>query len=513
MSTRKIGKICDKHPELGGERLSSNGSCVRCHRDKVNASRLRRYHSDPVFKEVQNEKNRAAYREHDTGRYLVRRANIKQQTPIWADLEKIKAVYKEARHLGLTVDHIIPLRGEIVSGLHVHNNLQLMPASANSSKGNSFPIKGTIMTHKVDLIVDFQYGSTGKGLIAGYLAKRGDYDTVICAFATNAGHTYIDKEEGIHVMTQQLPTAAVVSKTVKTILLGPGSLIHMATLFNELEQNKERLVGKRLMIHPQAAVVEGYHAEQERQMGMSKIGSTTKGVGAAMIERIKRDPESPNTVSRRWKGTAFEQYVVTEAEYRDALLAAENVIIEGAQGFSLSMYHGQYPYTTSRDVTPWQILADCGVPFRWATYVHVIGTARTYPIRVNNRDGSSGPNYPDQLELAWETFDHLGVAPELTTVTKLKRRIFTFSQKQIQEAVFHCGGYWDTSIFLNFANYCSSGEELRSIISQIEAPGPLNYNPPRVAWIGYGADDVDLVAIPKSGRTSTNPDNDGTWVK
>lgn len=353
------------------------------------------------------------------------------------------------------------------------------------------------MTHQVDLVMDFQYGSTGKGLIAGFLAKRENYDTVICAFATNAGHTYIDKSEGLHVMTQQLPTAAVVSKTVKTILLGPGSLIHMGTLVHEMEQYKEQLAGKRILIHPQAAVVEGYHAHQEREMGMSKIGSTTKGVGAAMMERIKRDPEFPNTVGVRWReaGLALGRLVATEGEYREAVLAAENVLIEGAQGFSLSLYHGQYPYTTSRDVTPWQILADCGVPYRWAAYVHVIGTCRTYPIRVNNRDGSSGPHYPDQKELDWSEFEAMGVAPELTTVTKLKRRIFTFSQKQIQEAAFHCGGYWNTRIFLNFANYCANEAELNQIIGQIEAGHHGNWNPPRVAWVGHGADDADVVVV------------------
>lgn len=352
------------------------------------------------------------------------------------------------------------------------------------------------MTHKIDLIMDFQYGSTGKGLIAGYLAKREDYDTVICAFATNAGHTYIDVSEGIHLMTQQLPTAAVVSKTVKNILLGPGSLIHMATLYNEITTNAKALEGKRIMIHPQAAVVEGYHAGEEREWHMSKIGSTGKGVGAAMIERIKRNPDNPNTVGHRWKHTEFAKYVVTEKEYQDALLAAENVLIEGAQGFSLSMYHGQYPYTTSRDVTPWQILADCGVPYRWASYVHVIGSCRTFPIRVNNQDGSSGPHYPDQRELDWSEVAGGTVAPELTTVTKLKRRIFTFSQQQIQQAVFHCGGYWDTRIFLNFANYCADDDAIQLIIGKIEAPCETNYNPPQVAWIGYGADDADIVEMP-----------------
>ena len=355
------------------------------------------------------------------------------------------------------------------------------------------------MTHKIDLVMDFQYGSTGKGLLAGYLAKRGDYDTVICAFATNAGHTYIDKAEGIHVMTQQLPTAAVVSKTVKTILLGPGSLIHEQTLMNEIKQNSESLKGKRLMIHPHAAVVTDDHAKEEMAWGMTKIGSTTKGVGAAMIERIKRNTDYPNIARERFKLFGLVDYVCTVEEYQAALLAAESVLIEGAQGFSLSLYHGQYPYTTSRDVTPWQILADCGAPYRWASYVHVCGTARTYPIRVNNRDGSSGPCYPDQIELSWDIFE--GIAPELTTVTKLKRRIFSFSQKQMQDAAFHCGGYWNTRVFLNFANYCQFLGELEQIIAKIQAPCPGNYNPPRVAWIGYGPDDADVIEIPDIGAS------------
>ena len=349
------------------------------------------------------------------------------------------------------------------------------------------------MTHKVDMVMDFQYGSTGKGLIAGYMAKRQDYDTVVCSFATNAGHTYIDRERGIHVMTQQLPTGAISSPTVKNVLIGPGAMIHYRTLLAEIDQNIKHLAGKRIMIHPHAIVVENYHADQEVEWGMTKIGSTTKGCGAAAIERIKRDPINPNVASVRWKSPhPLAHYVVTEQEYRDALQQAESVLVEGAQGFSLSMYHGQYPYTTSRDVTPWQIAADCGLPYRWASYIKVIGAMRTYPIRVNNRDGSSGPCYPDQLELDWSNFEDRGVVPELTTVTKLKRRIFTFSPQQAAEAAFHCGGYWDTRVFLNFANYCTGEAELSSIIQAIETPSKGNMNPPKVMWVGYGPDDADV---------------------
>lgn len=348
------------------------------------------------------------------------------------------------------------------------------------------------MPHKIDMVLDFQYGSTGKGLIAGYLAKRENYDTAICAFATNAGHTYIDEERGIHVMTQQLPTA-ITSPTVRTILIGPGSAIHLQTLQEEIARYAPFLEGKRVLIHPHAAVVEDYHAEFEMSDGRTKMGSTAKGVGEAYIERIRRNPQNPNTIGHR-VSTADALYgmIATPEEYRDALAAAESVIVEGAQGYSLSMYHGQYPYTTSRDVTPWQVAADCGLPYRWASYIQVIGTLRTFPIRVSNRDGSSGPHYPDQVELKWED---IGLQPELTTVTKLPRRIFSLSQQQLQEALFHCGGYWNTRLFLNFANYVTDKELLTEMIKMIESPTKMNMNNAKVAWIGNGPDDKDVVAL------------------
>lgn len=347
------------------------------------------------------------------------------------------------------------------------------------------------MTHKVDMVLDFQYGSTGKGLIAGYLAKRENYDTAICAFATNAGHTYIDEERGIYVMTQQLPTA-ITSPTVRNILIGPGSAIHLETLKEEIARYAQYLEGKKVLIHPYAAVVEDYHAEFEMSDGRTKMGSTAKGVGEAYIERIRRNPQNPNTIGRR-VSTRDPLYgmIATPEEYRDALAAAESVIVEGAQGFSLSMYHGQYPYTTSRDVTPWQVAADCGLPYKWASYIKVIGTLRTFPIRVSNRDGSSGPHYPDQVELKWED---IGLNAELTTVTKLPRRIFSFSQTQLQEALWHCGGYWDTRLFLNFANYVTDKALLDEMIAMIESPTKMNMNSPKVAWIGNGPDDKDVVA-------------------
>lgn len=348
--------------------------------------------------------------------------------------------------------------------------------------------------HTAHMIIDLQYGSTGKGLLAGYLAVRFHYDTAVCSFATNAGHTYINKARGIHMMTQQLPTA-ICSPTIKTVMLGPGSLIHAKTLIGELDRYSDLMEGKRLMIHPHAAVVADYHAIQEVAGGMTKIGSTAKGVGAAAIERIMRRVDDPNTAVCRFRDTVLNQYVVTMAEYDGALQESENIIIEGAQGFGLSMYHGAYPYTTSRDVTPWQIAADCGLPFKWASRIQIMAALRTLPIRVNNRDGSSGPCYPDQEELEWADLKRIP-QPEVTTVTKLQRRIFSFSHQQLDDALFHCGHYWETQIFLNFVNYIEP-HEVTALIARINEQTLTKVNRPKVVWVGYGPDDADVKRIAK----------------
>lgn len=71
-----------------------------------------------------------------------RRATKLNATPPWADLNKIAVLYKKAKELesitGLKyhVDHVVPLRGATVCGLHVWENLQILEASLNISKGN-----------------------------------------------------------------------------------------------------------------------------------------------------------------------------------------------------------------------------------------------------------------------------------------------------------------------------------------------------------------------------------------
>lgn len=63
--------------------------------------------------------------------------DIDDRTPRWSDLDKIKEFYKN-RPKGMHVDHIIPLRGNFVSGLHILENLQYLPKAENYKKNNRF---------------------------------------------------------------------------------------------------------------------------------------------------------------------------------------------------------------------------------------------------------------------------------------------------------------------------------------------------------------------------------------
>lgn len=322
---------------------------------------------------------------------------------------------------------------------------------------------------KVDVIVDLQYGSTGKGLLAGYLSETISYDTVVTAWAPNAGHTYIDSRGRKYVHTHL--ANGVAGKFTRNVMLGPGSLINPAQLLEEIASCEDKLDRVGIFIHPHAAIVRPEHVEEEAGP-MTKIGSTKKGVGAAMIQRIRRDPDNQNIAAFCEE---LEGYVCTVDEYRQILHESEQVLVEGAQGYGLSMYHGFYPYTTSRDVSIFQILADSGIQAAdiidkyKLIKMRAIGTCRTYPIRVANRYdtegrmvGYSGPCYDDQREVS---FEDIGQRVELTTVTKLPRRIFTFSGKQIFEACKHNGVY---DVFLNFINYVQDEAELIDIVHAIE---------------------------------------------
>jgi hypothetical protein len=69
-----------------------------------------------------------------------RRARVKQQKPAWESFSRLRSFYENCPE-GYHVDHILPLRGKLISGLHVLENLQYLPASENMAKHNKFNLE------------------------------------------------------------------------------------------------------------------------------------------------------------------------------------------------------------------------------------------------------------------------------------------------------------------------------------------------------------------------------------
>jgi adenylosuccinate synthase len=341
----------------------------------------------------------------------------------------------------------------------------------------------------IDVITDCQYGSTGKGALAGWLARKNGPDVLACAFSPNAGHTFIDSD-GRTLVHKMLPLG-LTSYYLNTIVHGPGSLLDLDVFVAEVKAARDLgyLQGVQFLVHENAAVVLDRHREAEANGGTAP-GSTRKGCGEAHIERVKRNPSRVNVVGRISQDHEFFDLVklVSTKELQSVYAKAEHVQVEGCQGYSLSVYHGQYPYCTYRDVTTASLLSDCGVPHGMSTQVY--GTFRTYPIRVANRPEAgewSGPAYPDSKEV---TFESIGQKQELTTVTKLPRRIFTFSHTQAEEA---CAQNGVDVAFLNFANYCQTFEELEGLLLSMG-----EYTDP--ALVGFGPTIRDLYEVTSRGE-------------
>lgn len=329
-----------------------------------------------------------------------------------------------------------------------------------------------LCSNKVNIIIDGQFGSTGKGLVASYVGKNNKVTLAITNSSPNAGHTfYVGNNKYI---TKHLPITGILNKKA-IIYICSGAIINPKILLNELKTFN--IDASRVFIHPRAAVIEDHDVVLEKKGAAKEIASTLLGVGSALSRKINRSAKlaSDNFMLKS---------MVKEINVNSYLKCGKKlVVMETSQGLDLSINSGlSYPHCTSREITVTAALSDAQV--HPDCLGNVIVCIRTFPIRVGNIIengkvvGESGPFYPDSTEITWED---IGVIKEYTTNTKRVRRVATFSMQQYKRMVEI---FKPTHVFLNFANYLSKSD-LSKLLNKL----------PEVTHVCYSPKDEDIVPV------------------
>jgi len=275
----------------------------------------------------------------------------------------------------------------------------------------------------VTVVVGGQYGSEGKGKVCAHLALTDSVDVMVRCGGPNSGHTV--QTDGSLYELRQVPTGFVNPAT--RLLLAPGALIDPPLFLQEVKLC--RLDPDRIGIDVNAGIIEPSDANVERSENLrARLGSTGVGVGAAVSRRVLRNPDF-RLASDVPELKPFLTRVSHEVSTADR--NGRSVVVEGTQGFGLSLYHTElWPFCTSRDTTAHSFLGEVGLGVR---DFEVIMAIRTYPIRVG---GNSGP-LPD--EITWDEVSRRSGYPhsveEYTTTTKRLRRVAEFGWDVVARAV------------------------------------------------------------------------------
>lgn len=297
----------------------------------------------------------------------------------------------------------------------------------------------------VDVIVGGQFGSEGKGHIASYLSR--EYSVLVRVGGPNAGHKVL-LPTGPYVH-HQLPSGTLRSPAAK-LVIAPGAVLNPESLLREIRECK--VDHERLSIDPQAMIITARDCRLENGL-RERISSTGQGVGAATARRILDRGKRVRLAKdvRELLPFVREAWEILEHTYN----MGRRVLVEGTQGTGLSIFHGFYPYVTSRDTTVSGCLSEAGIsPSRVRKAIMV---CRTYPIRVQNPPGStSGPLHQ---ELDWEEIARRAGVPlreiktnERTSTTNRERRVGAFDWVLLRKNSALNG---PTDIALTFADYLS----------------------------------------------------------
>lgn len=264
------------------------------------------------------------------------------------------------------------------------------------------------------IIVGGFFGDEGKGKIISYLALKDNPKIIVRGGAgPNAGHTISD---GKKVYKVRMLPSGFLNKNSK-IMIGPGVVVNPDVFLKEV---KEFETEGRSFLDNNCGIIDESHLSQDSKGELKeKIGSTGSGTGPANSQRALR------TLKLAKDTPILSKYLIdVPKEINDALKANENVLVEGTQGTFLSLWHGTYPFVTSKDVTASGICSDVGLG---PTNVNeVIVVFKSYVTRVGTG--------PLANELMPEETEKKGWS-EYGTVTGRLRRAADFNFELAKRAI------------------------------------------------------------------------------
>jgi adenylosuccinate synthase len=279
------------------------------------------------------------------------------------------------------------------------------------------------------VVVGGQFGSEGKGKIAAFITRREKIDICVRCGGPNSGHSFVT-QDGVRNLVRQVPTGFVRPET--RLLIPAGALVDLKVLDSELQTFS---LHSRVGVDRNAMIIEEMDRRNEQELCLrERLSSTLCGVGSAVARRALRGTgvRLAQDVAPQISWLAPLLTDVSE-ETNQALDDGKKVLVEGTQGFGLSLYHShEYPKATSRDTTAAGFLSEVGLSPRLVSEVVVV--FRTFPIRVAGEQAGSLTD-----EITWEHLQQESGYPhaiqEVTSVTGNVRRVGRFNWGQAEAAV------------------------------------------------------------------------------
>jgi adenylosuccinate synthase len=274
-----------------------------------------------------------------------------------------------------------------------------------------------------DVVVDLQYGDSGKGKVSHHLCRTKDYTHVIrYNGGCNAGHTIY--HEGKKFVTHHIPCGVFFG--VRSII-GPGCVVNAKQFLKELEELKESGfdVEELVKVASNAHVITDFHLAQDKKE--ESIGTTKKGNGPAYRDKYDRRGVRAIEIPE------FAPYIVdmyTELHENEEFEEVK-ILFEGAQGFGLDIDWGDYPYVTSSHCTvggailngvPPSCIRDVwGVAKVYETYVGAKQFEGPDPVFEKIRDAGEeyGATTGRPRQVNWMDIDTLKMAIDINGVNQL----------------------------------------------------------------------------------------------